>query len=130
MAEAPEAEPTEEPAGGGLAKDVRNWAMLCHLAALAGYVIPFAGNVIGPLVVWLLKREEHAFINDQGKEAVNFQITMTIAYVASAVLVLVVIGIVLLPLVALFSLIMMIVAAVKTSSGVQYRYPLCIRFLK
>ena len=130
MAEAPGAEPVEEPAEGGLAKDVRNWAMLCHLAALAGYVIPFAGNVIGPLVVWLIKREEHAFINDQGKEAVNFQITMTICYLVSFVLVFVLVGIVLLPLVALFSLIMMIVAAVKASNGVQYRYPFAIRFVK
>ena len=130
MADAPEVQPEEQAAEGGLSKEARNWAMFCHLAALAGYVIPFAGNIIGPLVIWLLKREEDAFIDDQGKEAVNFQITMTIAYVVSAVLVVVVIGIFLLPIVALFNLIMMIVAAVKASNGERYRYPMSLRFVK
>lgn len=130
MAEAPEVQPEEQSAGGGLPKDVRNWGMACHLAALAGYVgIPLA-NIIGPLVVWLIKREEHPFIDDQGKEAVNFQITMTIAAIVAFVLCFVLIGFVLLPLVVLFDLIMTIVAAVKVSSGEKYRYPICIRFLK
>ena len=130
MAEAPEVQPDEQSTTGGPAKDARNWAMLCHLAALAGYVAPVVGSIAGPLVVWLIKREEDPFIDDQGKEALNFQITMAIALVVSAVLIVVLIGILLAPLVALFTLIMTIVGAVKASSGERYRYPICIRFLK
>ncbi len=85
-------------------KDSRLWGTLCHLSALAGFVIPFAGCVIGPLVVWLLKREEFPFVEDQGKEAVNFQITMIIAAAVAFMSVFVLVGFVLLPLVALFDL--------------------------
>ena len=130
MAEAPEVQPDEQPEGAGPGKDARNWGMLCHLAALAGYVAPVVGHIVGPLVVWLLKREEDPFIDDQGKEALNFQITMAIALVLSSLLILVLIGIVLAPLVLLFNLIMTIVGAVKSSGGERYRYPLCIRFVK
>jgi hypothetical protein len=55
----------------------RNWAMTCHLASFAGYVLPL-GNIIGPLVAWLMKRDEFPLVDDQGKEALNFQISMTI----------------------------------------------------
>lgn len=130
MAEAPEVKPGEQPTKGGLDKETRNWAMLCHLAALAGCILPYAGIVVGPLVVWLLKREEHPFIDDQGKEAVNFQITMAIALVVAVVLCFALVGFVLVPAVGLFDLIMTIVAALKASDGVQYRYPICLRFIK
>src|SRR5687767_1240264 len=73
-------------------KDARTWGMFCHLAALAGYIIPF-GNVIGPLVVWQMKKDLSPFVNDQGKEAVNFHITVILYMLISLVLILVVIGI-------------------------------------
>ncbi len=111
-----------------LTKDERMWAMLCHLLALAGYIIPF-GNVIGPLVVWLIKKEESEFVNDQGKEAVNFQISMTIYIIISAFLAIILIGIPLLIGLAIFDLIMIIVAAIKANDGVKYRYPLTIRLV-
>jgi len=111
-----------------LTKDERMWAMLCHLFALAGFIIPF-GNVIGPLVGWLIKKEESEFVNDQGKEAVNFQISMTIYIIISAFLVVVLIGIPLLIGLAIFDLIMIIVAAIKANDGVKYRYPLTIRLI-
>ena len=66
-------------------KDERMWAMLCHLSALAGFVVPF-GSIIGPLIVWLIKRDEMPVVDVHGKKALNFQITMAIAYVVCFVL--------------------------------------------
>jgi len=107
----------------------KSWGMGCHLAALAGFIFPF-GNIIGPLVIWLIKREESEFVEDQGKEALNFQITVTIFAVIAAILIIIVLGILLLILVGLFSLIMTILAAIKASEGVKYRYPFNIRLIK
>lgn len=109
-------------------KEARNWAMGCHLAALAGFVIPF-GSVIGPLVVWLMKREESGFVDQQGKEALNFQITMLIAFLISLVLVFVLIGFLLIAAVAIFDLIMIIVATIKVSEGADFRYPITLRLV-
>ncbi len=110
-------------------RDENMWAMFCHLAALAGVIIPF-GNIIGPLVIWLIKKDEYPLVNDQGKEAVNFQITMTIFMIVSAILILILIGIVLLIGLGVFAVVMTIVAMVKANEGVAYRYPLNIRFIK
>lgn len=110
-------------------KDARLWGMLCHLAALAGFVVPF-GFIIGPLVVWLIKKNEFPFVDDQGKESLNFQITVIIALIVSALLIIVLIGILLLPAVAITSLVFIIIASVKANSGIRYRYPICIRFIK
>lgn len=110
-------------------KEARTYGMLCHLAALIGYVIPL-GTIIGPLVVWLLKKESSEFVNDQGKEALNFQISCMIYIIVSAILCLILIGVVLLIAIGIFHLIMVIVASVKANDGVRYRYPLTIRFIK
>src|SRR5687767_8768963 len=88
-------------AGGGAVatdttNDERTWAMLSHLSALLVFTaIPFA-NILGPLVVWLVKREQFPLVEDQGKEALNFQISMTIYAIVSAILVLLVVGILML----------------------------------
>jgi uncharacterized Tic20 family protein len=111
-----------------ITSDAKTWGMLCHLSAFAGYVIPF-GNIVGPLIVWQLKKDEYEFVDDQGKESVNFQITITIATIISAVLFIVLIGIFLLPVILLFDLIMKIIAAVKASNGERFRYPLTIRMI-
>jgi len=103
--------------------------MLCHLSAFAGYFIPF-GHILGPLLVWLLKREESAFIDAHGKEALNFQISVTIYAVISAILILVVIGFLLLPILLVFEIIVVIIAAVRANNGLEYRYPVTIRFIK
>ena len=121
--------PDAAPPPTSVSQDEKTWGMLCHLAALAGAIIPF-GNIIGPLVVWLIKKQEMPFVEDQGKEALNFQISVTIYLIASALLLFVIIGLLLLPAVAIFSLVMTIIAAVKANNGERYRYPLCIRFLK
>lgn len=110
-------------------KDARTWAMFCHLGALAGYIIPF-GNIIAPLVIWLIKKDESPFVDDQGKESLNFQISITIYALVALVLTLIIIGFFLLLAVGIFALVMVIVAAVKANDGEKYRYPLCIRFIK
>jgi len=110
-------------------QDDRTWEMLSHLAALAGLVVPF-GNIFGPLIVWLIKKDQSWFVNDQGKEAINFQISVTIYLIIAGLSFLVLIGIVLFPLVALFGIILTIIAALKANDGITYRYPLTIRLLK
>lgn len=107
----------------------RTWEMLCHLTALAGFIIPF-GNLLGPLVIWLIKKNEIPSVDAHGKESLNFQISILIYAIISGILVLVLIGFVLLCAVGLMSLICVIIASVKASNGVPYRYPLTIRFLQ
>lgn len=114
----------------GIRREERNWAMLCHLAALAMYVAPPFGHVIGPLVVWLIKREEFPFVDEQGKEALNFQISMTIYFFLAGFMILVVIGIVILPALFVVQIVFIIIAAVKASDGVSYQYPFTIRLIK
>ena len=123
MSEAPF---TDKPAGGS---DERMWGMLCHLSTFAGYLVPF-GNILGPLVVWLVKKDEYAFVDDQGKEALNFQISITIYSLVAGVLILALIGIPLLIAVIIFSVVMTVIAAIKANGGEYYRYPLTIRFVK
>ena len=110
-------------------KEERTWGMLCHLVVLTGFIIPFA-SIIGPLVIWMIKRDEMPFVDDQGKESLNFQITMMLAMIVSGLLIFVLIGFVLVFVVAIFQLIMIIIASVKANEGVYYRYPLCIRLIK
>lgn len=109
--------------------DQRNWAMFTHLSALTGIVTGGLGFILGPLILWLIKKNEMPLVDEAGKEAVNFQLTMLIAALIGWVLVLVLIGFLLLPLIALFDIIMVIIAAVQTSNGTRYRYPLTIRFI-
>ncbi len=103
--------------------------MFCHLAALAGFVIPF-GSVIGPLVVWLIKKPEMPFVDDQGKESMNFQITVLIAALAAAPLCFVFIGFLLLPAIMIAWLVLTIMAMIKANEGVRYRYPFALRLIK
>ena len=107
----------------------RTWALFCHLSAFAGFFIPF-GHVIGPLTIWLVKREEHDLVDDQGKESLNFQISVTIYGAAAALLVLVVIGIPLVMAVVVSDVIWVVIATVRASRGERYRYPLTLRFVK
>ena len=125
--------PGGPPAGSAPAPlnehDARMWATFCHLAALAGFVFPF-GNIIAPLIIWLILKDRSELVNDQGREALNFQITMAIAAVVSFVLVFVFIGFLLLAVVTVLDVVFIILAAVKAQTGQRYRYPLCIRFIR
>jgi uncharacterized Tic20 family protein len=111
-------------------RDVRQWAMICHLSALSGLLGNGIGFLVGPLLVWLIKREDHAFIDEQGKEAVNFQITMFIILFISAILCFVLIGFLFLIIIAIIMIIFPIIAAIRANDGKHYRYPVSIRFIK
>lgn len=110
-------------------KEERTWGMLCHLIVFSGFIIPF-GSIIGPLVIWLIKKDEMPFVDDQGKESLNFQLTMLIAFIISGILTFVLIGIFLIFVLIIFEIIILIVASMKANEGVRYRYPYAIRFIK
>ena len=121
-------QPPPAPTGVPSAEE-KQWGMFAHLSALIGFIIPF-GNVIGPLVIWQIKKAEMPFVDDQGKEALNFQITALIAVVICFVLMFVLIGMLLLPIVGLGILILTIIAGIKANNGEAYRYPFTLRLIK
>ena len=111
-------------------RDVRTWNVLCHATALAGFFVPWAGHIVGPLIVWLAKRSDSPEIDENGKESLNFQISMLIYNVIAAVLCLVLIGFILLAILHILNLVLVIIASVQTSEGKSYRYPMTIRLIK
>jgi len=113
-----------------LTQDDKTFGMLAHLAALAQFVVPTFGNVIGPLVIWLIKKDQSSWVNKQGKEALNFQISIAIYTLVSIILIPIIIGILLLIAVGIFWLIMVVLATIRVSEGESFRYPLSIRFIK
>jgi uncharacterized Tic20 family protein len=116
--------PPPAPAGTGSHED-RTLALITHLS---GIVLSF----IVPLIVWLIHKDrpDKDFLNDQAKEALNFQITVAIAYVISAVLTVILIGALLTFIVWVVNLVFCIVAGVKANEGVAYRYPFALRLIK
>ncbi len=116
-----------------ISKDERTWAVIAHLSAFAMYLTG-VGHLLGPLIVWLAKREGRPFVEDQAKEALNFQISFTIYFIAAVVLCFTVIGLVigvpLLWVLPVFQIVCMIVAAIKAMDGTSFRYPLTMRLIK
>jgi uncharacterized Tic20 family protein len=129
---APQANPDN-----AISAEQRQWAMFAHLSALLGLFTGGVGCVIGPLVIWLIKKETMPFVDDQGKEALNFNIT-----VAASALILTVVGTILLVilvgflfyfavfLLGIYWLVMTVIAAIKANEGVAYRYPFTLRLIK
>ena len=116
-------------------KKARTWAMLCHLAGLAGCFLPWLAHLATPLIVWLLKRNDHPFIDEQGKESLNFQISMTLySLVGGIALAVTIVGLVALPFYLFFlyfiNVLGSIAGAIKTSEGVHFRYPLILRLVR
>jgi len=109
--------------------EAKQWAFFAHLSALVGFVIPF-GSLLGPLIIWQMKKNEMPFVDDQGREALNFQITMAIAFVVCCVLMLILIGFLLAAIVGLVDIIYTIIAAIAANNGQTYRYPLNLRLIK
>ncbi|RJP31165.1 MAG: DUF4870 domain-containing protein [Candidatus Omnitrophota bacterium] len=108
--------------------DERFWASCCHLSAFAFFFLPFIGHILAPVVIWMLKRRESSFIDRQGKEALSFQMSVTIYAIPCLFLVIFVVGYVLLLMLFVFWVISMIVAAIKANDGIHYHYPLTIHF--
>jgi uncharacterized Tic20 family protein len=114
---------------GNLTPEERDWGMFCHLAVFAGFLIPF-GNVIGPLIIWLMKKDQYPSVDFHGKEVLNFQLTVLIALLVSWVLVRVLIGFLLLPAVAIAATVLTIIGIIKAGNGEHYRYPYSFKFIK
>lgn len=109
--------------------DDRNMAVLAHAATFGGYLIPF-GNILGPLIVFLIRKDQSAYVRHHAAEALNFQITVTVLAIVFGILCLVLIGIPLLLGLLLFDLVVTIIAMIRASDGVWYRYPLCLRLVR
>lgn len=131
-------EHSASPTGGPIAieapaaptSEERNWALLAHLSALSGYLAVPLGSVLGPLIVWLAKRDQSPFVEANAREALNFHLSMLIYLVLSTPLVLVLVGIPLLLVIPVLSMVMSIVAAIKSADGQCFRYPLTIRLVR
>ena len=108
----------------------RTWGMLAHLSALAGLVLPLIGIVLGPLAVWLTRRDESEFVAAHAKAALNFNITVLLGALACLLLMLVFVGILLGTALFVFWLAMTLIAAIKASEGQTYHYPFSLRLVK
>ncbi len=107
----------------------KQWAMIAHLSAMLLYCTAL-GGFIAPLVIWLMKRDTMPFVDDQAKETLNFQITILLALIGAGILMMVLVGFVLFPAFLLAHFVLTIIAAVKSSEGVLYRYPFCWRVIR
>ena len=110
-------------------KDERTWAMLSHFSALCMFIFPF-GNILAPLIIWLIKKEEMSFVEDQAKEVLNFQISMTIYLLISGILCFILIGIPFVIGLVIFNVIITIIAGIKANDGKSYQYPINLRLIK
>ena len=106
----------------GPTNDEKMLAMLAHL-------ITFVSSFIGPLVIYLVKKDESAFVGDQAKEVLNFHLSVLIYGIVAGFSVLLLIGFVLLPALLVFVFVVTIIGAIRAYEGNMYRYPLCIRFI-
>ena len=112
-----------------ISQEEKTWGMLAHLSSLSGFIVPF-GSLLGPLIVWLVKRDTMPFVADQGKEALNFNITVAIAAIISGILMLVVVGFLLLAVVVVGWMVLTIMATIEANKGIAYRYPFTLRLIK
>jgi uncharacterized protein len=132
---------TPAEAIGGISTEARQWAMFAHLSALIGGILTsgWAGSIgcfIGPLIIWLVKKDSMPFVDDQAKEALNFNITVAIVFFALFVIGLLTLGlgfVLAIPLWILIGiawLVLTIIAAIKANEGTAYRYPFTLRLVK
>ena len=134
-------DPASSDVQGGISAEERQWAMFAHLSALAGGIITagWAGSIgcfLGPLVIWLMKKETMPFVDDQAKEALNFNITISAIFLLMLVLGVATLGIgfliagPIMLIVGIAALVFIVIAAIKANEGVAYRYPFAIRLVK
>jgi uncharacterized Tic20 family protein len=112
-----------------LSETERNWAMFCHLSAFAGFFFPF-GGIIGPLVCWLSKKDESVWVLINGRNSLNFQLSMLLYIVMAIPLCFILIGIPIIFILGTIKVICIIIASVKASKGELFRYPLVIPFIQ
>ena len=115
----PEPEEIKQPESS---KEARNMAMLCHLLGIVGF--------FAPLVIWLIEKDKHRFVDEHGRAAMNYQVSLMIYYFASGALCVAFIGFVLLPVLTILHIVFSIIGAVKAGKGKAWRYPIAITFLQ
>src|SRR5947208_9685809 len=109
--------------------DDRTWGLLAHLSPYVAWLLG-GMTFLGPLIIWLIKKDQSPFVDDQGKEALNFQIMLIIGYVIGSISTMVCIGFLVLPAVWIFGIVFSIIAAMKAKDGFAYRYPINLRLVK
>jgi uncharacterized protein len=116
--------------GTAVTENERTWGMLAHLSALLGVVVPLIGCVLGPLAVWIGRRDDSPFVEAQAKEALNFNISVFLGSIVCSLLMLVFIGFILGAALFVAWLVMTLIAAIRASEGIPYRYPFSLRLVK
>jgi uncharacterized protein len=112
-----------------LSESERNWAMLCHLSAFASFFFPF-GGIIGPLICWLSRKDESAWVDENGKAAMNFNLSILLYSVLCIPLCFILIGFVIIGFLVTLKVVCIIIASVKGSKGEKFKYPLAIPFIQ
>ncbi len=107
----------------------KQWVIFCHAGGLAGLIVPF-GHIIVPAIIWTMKKEDSEWIDEQGKESLNFQISMTIYLFIAGLLVILLVGLPLLVLLGIADLALVIIAIIKSDKSERYRYPFTLRLIK
>jgi uncharacterized Tic20 family protein len=136
-----EIDPASAGAGSsGVPAEERQWAMFAHLSALLGGLLTSAvggwGFFLGPLVIWLMKKDTMPFVADQAREALNFNITVSVVMFVLMVLGFLTLGIgflllgPLMLLIGVAALVFIVIAAIKANDGIAYRYPMTVRLVK
>ena len=112
-----------------LSETERNCAMLCHLSAFAGYFFPF-GGIIGPLICWLTRKDESQWVDQNGKQSMNFQLSILLYMVLAIPLCFILIGIPIVIFLGFLEVICIIIASVKAAKGEEFKYPISIPFIQ
>ena len=123
-------QPPPNPVNISAIANVRTWCAFIHASALLGAIFHFPGHLLGPLILWLIKRDDAPELDAHGKEAVNFQISMLIYNVVAAIFCLVLVGFAFLVVLWILNTVFAIIAAIQASDGKFYRYPMTIRFIQ
>jgi len=112
-----------------LSETERNWSMLCHLSAFAGFFFPF-GSIIGPLICWLSKKDESAWVSLNGRASMNFQLSILLYIVLTIPLCFIIIGFPIIFMLLTLKVVCITIASIKASKGVLFRYPMVIPFIQ
>ncbi|HOP80875.1 MAG TPA: DUF4870 domain-containing protein, partial [Armatimonadota bacterium] len=116
--------------GARLASAVSLSASDDKLMAVLAHILTIVAGFIPPLIIWLIKGKESSYVEEHSKESPNFQISLIIYWFGTFILSFVLIGFVIMPVLAIFALVVIILATIKANNGEIYRYPLCIRLIK
>ena len=107
----------------------RDWAMFCHLSAFAGYLFPF-GGIIGPVICWISRKDESAWVDTNGKSSLNFQISLLLYTILAIPLCFIIVGIPIIGCLIILEFICIIMASIRTAKGETFKYPLSIPFIQ